>query len=81
MIDRTVETAAPKLLIRCKNVKTRKHVRYLIKDSKIMEKHSGVRLEDVSPLADRHVIRDPSREVIQALPPPGCNADGAVVTE
>lgn len=46
-----------------------------------MEKHPGVGLGDVSALPDRQVIKQLSREAIQALLPAGCDANEAVLTE
>ncbi|KAM0196962.1 hypothetical protein ACHAPA_002047 [Fusarium lateritium] len=58
MVGHDEKNAAPKLLICSTDPKTRKDIRKLIKDSKIMEKHPGIGLEDVSTLPDRHVIRE-----------------------
>ncbi|KAK2616511.1 hypothetical protein QQS21_000554 [Conoideocrella luteorostrata] len=65
MIGRTPEKAAPKLLICSTDRKARKFIRKLIKGSKIMEKHPGVGLGDISALPGRHVVKELSRETIQ----------------
>ncbi|KAF5567978.1 hypothetical protein FNAPI_382 [Fusarium napiforme] len=79
MIGHNERNAAPKLLICSTDAKTRKNIRQLIKDSKIMEKYPGIGLGDVSSLPDRPVIRELSREAIEALLPFGCIRDGAVL--
>ncbi|CVL07333.1 uncharacterized protein FMAN_15397 [Fusarium mangiferae] len=81
MVGHNEHTAAPKLLICSTDLKTRKYIRKLIKDSKIMDKHPGIGLGDVSALPDRHVIRELSREAIEALLPLGCDIDGTVLAD
>ncbi|KAF4947996.1 hypothetical protein FGADI_9991 [Fusarium gaditjirri] len=81
MVGHNEKNAAPKLLICSTDSKTRKNIRQLIKDSKIMDKYPGIGLGDVSALPDRHVIRELSREAIEALLPHGCDIDGAVLAE
>ncbi|PNP81310.1 hypothetical protein FNYG_05342 [Fusarium nygamai] len=81
MIGHNERNAAPKLLICSTDAKTRKNIRQLIKDSKIMEKYPGIGLGDVSSLPDRPVIRELSREAIEALLPFGCLRDGAVLAD
>ncbi|KAF5977730.1 hypothetical protein FCOIX_6327 [Fusarium coicis] len=81
MIGHNERNAAPKLLICSTDTKTRKNIRQLIKDSKIMEKYPGIGLGDVSSLPDRPVIRELSREAIEALLPFGCIRDGAVLAD
>ncbi|RBQ66579.1 hypothetical protein FVER14953_11619 [Fusarium verticillioides] len=46
-----------------------------------MEKYPGIELGDVSSLPDRPVIRELSREAIEALLPFGCIRDGAVLAD
>jgi hypothetical protein len=79
MIGHNESNASPKILICSTDSKTRKDIRKLIKDSKIMERYPGIGLGDVSALPDRHVIRELSREAIEAILPPGCGIDGAVL--
>ncbi|KAF5599216.1 hypothetical protein FPANT_3604 [Fusarium pseudoanthophilum] len=79
MIGHNERNAAPKLLICSTDAKTRKNIRQLIKDSNIMGKYPGIGLGDVSSLPDRPVIRELSREAIEALLPFGCIRDGAVL--
>ncbi|KAF5643226.1 hypothetical protein F52700_2942 [Fusarium sp. NRRL 52700] len=81
MIGHNERNAAPKLLICSTDAKTRKTIRQLIKDSRIMDKHPGIGLGDVSALPDRPVIRELSREAIEALLPLGCGIDGAVLAD
>lgn len=81
MIGHSEKSAAPKLLICSTDSKTRKNIRHLIKDSKIMDKYPGIGLGDVSALPDRPVIRELSREDIEALLPLGCDIDGAVLAD
>ncbi|KAF4964630.1 hypothetical protein FSARC_7472 [Fusarium sarcochroum] len=81
MIGHNEETAAPKLFICSTDLKTRKHIRKLIKDSKIMDKYPGIGLGDVSALPDRHVIKEACREAIEALLPLGCDIDGTVLAD
>ncbi|KAF5574606.1 hypothetical protein FPCIR_13518 [Fusarium pseudocircinatum] len=81
MIGHNERNAAPKLLICSTDAKTRKTIRQLIKDSKIMDKYPGIGLGDVSTLPDRPVIRELSREAIEALLPLGCDIDGTVLAE
>ncbi|KAF5676876.1 hypothetical protein FDENT_9390 [Fusarium denticulatum] len=81
MIGHNERNAAPKLLICSTDAKTRKNIRQLIKDSKIMDKYPGIGLGDVSALPDRPVIRELSREAIEALLPLGCDIDGAVLAD
>ncbi|KAF5974752.1 peptidase (PNG1) [Fusarium bulbicola] len=58
MVGHTEENAAPKILICSTDSKTRKKMRKLIRDSKIMDKYPGIGLGDVSALPDRPVIRE-----------------------
>ncbi|KAG9499206.1 hypothetical protein J7337_010025 [Fusarium musae] len=81
MIGHNESNAAPKLLICSTDAKTRKNIRQLIKDSKIMDKYPGIGIGDVSALPDRPVIKELSREAIEALLPFGCDVDGAVVAD
>ncbi|KAF5646682.1 uncharacterized protein FTJAE_1972 [Fusarium tjaetaba] len=81
MIGHNERNAAPKLLICSTDAKTRKNIRQLIKDSNIMGKYPGIGLGDVSSLPDRPVIRELSREAIEALLPFGCIRDGAVLAD
>ncbi|KAG5805493.1 hypothetical protein H9Q71_009938 [Fusarium xylarioides] len=81
MIGHNERDAAPKLLICSTDAKTRKNIRQLIKDSRIMDKYPGIGLGDVSALPDRPVIRELSREAIEALLPFGCGMDGAVLAD
>ncbi|KAG5774751.1 hypothetical protein H9Q73_011580 [Fusarium xylarioides] len=46
-----------------------------------MDKYPGIGLGDVSALPDRPVIRELSREAIEALLPFGCGMDGAVLAD
>ncbi|KAG4282452.1 hypothetical protein FPRO06_09125 [Fusarium proliferatum] len=79
MVGRNERNAAPKLLICSTDCKTRKNIRQLIKDSRIVDKYPGIGLGDVSALPDRPVIRELSPEAIEALLPFGCRIDGAVL--
>ncbi|KAF5654133.1 peptidase (PNG1) [Fusarium sp. NRRL 25303] len=79
MVGRNERNAAPKLLICSTDCKTRKNIRQLIKDSRIVDKYPGIGLGDVSALPDRPVIRELSPEAIEALLPFGCGIDGAVL--
>ncbi|KAG5799028.1 hypothetical protein H9Q69_001969 [Fusarium xylarioides] len=81
MIGHDERNAAPKLLICSTDAKTRKNIRQLIKDSRIMDKYPGIGLGDVSALPDRPVIRELSREAIEALLPFDCDIDGAVLAD
>ncbi len=81
MIGHTENTASPKILICSTEAKTRKAIRKLIKDSKIVRKYPGIGLGDVSVLPDRQSIRELSREAIQALLPAGHDVEGAVLAE
>ncbi|KAF5613564.1 PNG1 with de-n-glycosylation function (n-glycanase) [Fusarium subglutinans] len=58
MVGHTEENAAPEILICSTDSKTRKKLRKLIRDSKIMDKYPGIGLGDVSALPDRPVIRE-----------------------
>ncbi|KIL91467.1 hypothetical protein FAVG1_05083 [Fusarium avenaceum] len=81
MIGHSEKNAAPKILICSADSKTRKDIRKLIKESKIMDKYPGIGLGDVSALPDRHVIRQLSREAIEAILPFGCAIDGEVLAD
>ncbi|KAM0364075.1 hypothetical protein ACHAO7_011156 [Fusarium culmorum] len=79
IIGQTEKNAAPKLLICSTDLTTRKNIRKLIKDSKIMERYPVIGLGVAPVLPDRHVVRKLSREAIEAILPPLCNTDGAVL--
>ncbi|RKL29959.1 hypothetical protein BFJ72_g11828 [Fusarium proliferatum] len=81
MIGHNERNAAPKLLICSTDAKTRKNTRQLIKESKVMDKYPGIGLGDVAALPDRPVIKELSREAIEALLPFGCGTDGAVLAD
>ncbi|KAG4256823.1 hypothetical protein FPRO03_03833 [Fusarium proliferatum] len=81
MVGHNERNAAPKLLICSTDSKTRKNIRQLIKESRIMDKYPGIGLGDVSALPDRPIIRELSREAIEALLPFGCDIDGAVLAD
>ncbi|KAF5705670.1 hypothetical protein FMUND_11976 [Fusarium mundagurra] len=81
MVGHNERTAAPKLLICSTDAKTRKNIRQLIKDSGIMDKYPGIGLGEVSALPDRPVIRELSREAIEALLPFGCDIKRAVLAD
>ncbi|CVK97856.1 uncharacterized protein FPRN_10744 [Fusarium proliferatum] len=81
MIGHNERNAAPKVLICSTDAKARKKIRQLIRDSRIMEKYPGIGLGDVSALPDRPVIRELSREAIEALLPFGCDVEGAVLAD